>query len=750
MRRIASVLSQRRSDSPSPDDVHQRPTPKSPFSTTPHRKSSRRFFGTLTRITVSTDQLAQPLEPAHSSASSTGSVSLRTPEDDRMGHHVVRSSSNRKTWFPWFTPKKSDLLSQSQSRPSSYLSDSLSSVPSPPAPPAPSRTIPVQPPDSDDDTSSEDSSSSESEAPSHPPPAPLRRDSANRLFSPIDFLTTLTTNNMSPSFSSPPLLLYPSAPAFPRSSSPLRSIPFRDSVETSIHKKRLLYRLQREPLTPTDRRLLASLGSRPPSAAQRRSLSQPDEGERYDLKHVRLSSLGLKKWISRPYFEERMVVWVPDEAGTVVRTTVNGSGFGVWALEVSETLEVLAGLVNDDDDDSPPSTNNSPLHSTSIPVVGKQSLYKAVPSPLGHDRGFFEPPTPTATSDVMASPSTVPTSRRGVRFADSVDKEDQVPLGYVLRHRKRREEKALFLRREQERRQHEEERQRHEAERQQWEQEKRQWQKERRAVEEAKRQKQYAEEITAARTRRESSYALPSSQPREQDGRLRESYSRPSYDPRRQTSSPQVSLPRSRNDSSSSSKPGSVPPSETAIPLNSRPGSMHSMSSDDIHTRAGRRTSMISESSRSIASPMFSYGWQPVSSLPQVPSMPVFPSMPMIPVMPQFTGDIPLLPPTAPFMLQQYGRPPSRSRNSPRLTGTGQSRSVERPQRSSDRASPPSRHHRSSSDEVNGRNSPAGSLPQSVPPSAFTVDASSLNVSPRVSMALPAKSYPARRQTAIS
>jgi hypothetical protein len=397
----------------------------------------------------------------------------------------------------------------------------------------------------------------------------------------------------------------------------------------------------------------------------------------------------------------------------------------------------------------------------SIPTVGKHVTYKAVPSPLRYDRGSFEPPTPTTTSEVMtpATTSTASSSRRGVRFADSVDKEDQVPLGYILRHRKRREEKALFLQREQERRKHEEERQKHEAERQQWEQEKRQWQKERRAAGEAKRQKQYAEEITAARARRESFYTLPSSQTaKEQDSRPRQVYSRPTYDPRRQTEySSQAPLPRSWNDSSSSSKPGSLPRSESASPLASRPVSMHSMSAEDVRTHVSKnskRASMISESSqRSMASPMFAYGWQPAPPLPQGASIPIFPSVPVMPVLPQFTMDTPLLPPTAPFMLQQYGRPPGRSRNSPQLRGTGQSRSAERPQRSSDRASQPSRHRRSTSDDHNGRNSTAGPLTQmnnTLPPSSYPLGVNSLNVSPRVSMILPVKPYPTRRQTAIS
>jgi hypothetical protein len=73
---------------------------------------------------------------------------------------------------------------------------------------------------------------------------------------------------------------------------------------------------------------------------------QPEEGARYDLKHVRSSSVGLKQWIARPYFEGRFLVSVPDEAGTVVWTTIKGSGFGVWALEVSETIELMAGMTD--------------------------------------------------------------------------------------------------------------------------------------------------------------------------------------------------------------------------------------------------------------------------------------------------------------------------------------------------------------------------------------------------------------------
>ncbi|KAH9006811.1 hypothetical protein EDB86DRAFT_10990 [Lactarius hatsudake] len=759
MRRIASVLTSRRSDKPDPpNDAHPRPTSKS-FA----NSSTRRFFGTLTRITVSTDRSSQPTasEPAHSSsASSTGSVSLRTPEDDRMGQlapHVARSSSQRKAWIPWLAPKKSDPRGQSPSHPpSSYWPDSSGPIPSS------SIAVSNQPTESEDDTSDE-SSSSESGSPSTSPPVPSRVDKPDPHLSPVDFVASLTMNNIPPAFSPPPLLHYSDAPLFPRSSNSMHRLTFCDTIESTMHRKRLLHRLQS--LTPVDRRLLAALGPRILSAAQRRTLLQPEEGERYDLKHVQPFSLGLKQWISRPYFEERTVLWVPDDAGTVVRTTVKGSGFGVWALDVPETLELLAGLDNFDIDDVrpsnplPPPSNNVPPALTSLPpVTGKPVPYKAVPSPLRYDRGFSEPPTPPSSTEAMtpASTSTVSSSRRGVRFAESVDKEDQVPLGYILRHRKRREEKALFIQQERERRQHEEERLKHEAERQQWEQEKRQWQKEKRALDEAKRQKKYAEEIAAARVRRESHYALPS-QAREQDSRSREAYSRPAYDPRKQTEhASQAHSLRSRNDSSSSSRQDSLPRSESAGPHTSRATSTHSISSsEDVRARASRnsrRGSMISESSqRSVTSPFFAYGWPPVPPISQIPPIPIFPVMQVMPMVPQFTMDTPLLPPTAPFMRQQYSR--SRSRDSSPSRGTGPSRG-ERPQRSSDPVPPKPRHHRSSSDEYGGRNSPARSHAQMSSSSTHPRPVYPRRTEPssRASMpsTMPQQPFAPRRQTALS
>jgi len=145
-----------------------------------------------------------------------------------------------------------------------------------------------------------------------------------------------------------------------------------------MHRNRLLHYLQRGHLTATDRRILEGIGSRTPSAARRRAVVQPEEGERYDLKHVRSFSLGLKQWISRPYFEERFVSGALDDGATVVWTTVKGSGFGVWALEVSETIELMAGLTDVGDSlpiGTPPLLNNSPVSS------GKCSTCESISCP---------------------------------------------------------------------------------------------------------------------------------------------------------------------------------------------------------------------------------------------------------------------------------------------------------------------------------------------------------------------------------
>ncbi|TFY79056.1 hypothetical protein EWM64_g4954 [Hericium alpestre] len=598
MRRIVSIFATKRSDksdaSSSPGD--SKPAPMRTH-TLPRQKKASRLFGTAPRITIAAENPTPALDQGHSSSSSSSiSGSLRTPDDDRaspMAPPIIQTASHR-SWVPFRPVKKS------QPTPSLVATFGIT-TPSPVA--LPTRMLNA---DTESDYMSE-SLSSESDA--HPPSTAV----VNRL-SAVEFVTTLTSNNLGPSFSPPPLLHLPNAPVFPRSSNPSRSLASQDSLESTMHKKRLLRRLQRRhELLPSEQRSLAAFGSRPATAAIRRALPQPDEGARIDLKYVEANSLGLRRWVNRPYFEERTTMWVPDEqTGTITAVPVKGSGFGVWALEISEAVEILAGVTSDEVQNphigmwDPPSSASSSSSLLSAPpaVTSKQPAFKALPSPLRNSGVSFDEHLPTAESSRTIRPASipdlvapVPAPKRGVRFAET-NKPDQVPQDYIARVRKQRQEKAKFLQEERERRLHEEERMKHEAERRQWEMEKEIWEREKRALEEERRKKAYAEEVAAARARREGSYHSLSASIAERRGReTRESYSRPAYDPRKQPESP---APRPRNDSPSSSRAyspsrSSVNGSPLFVPRPTSTYSVTPVSSAEASATATREPATVGE-----------------------------------------------------------------------------------------------------------------------------------------------------------
>ena len=236
-------------------------------------------------------------------------------------------------------------------------------------------------------------------------------------------------------------------------------------------------------------------------------------------------------------------------------------------------------------------------------------------------------PTLHSPSSPDTSPTTPTTTKRGVRFVED-GKEDQVPLAYVLRTKKKREEKAKFLREQQERRAWEEEkrkqdleRMQREKERREWEKERKIWEKEKKAIEDERKARLYTEEVAAARKRREtaragvggthvpSSSSMASVSAREPDSRsLRESkkYSRPVYNwP--QNSRRQASEPSPHNESSgNNSRPPSI--AGQGLIRHSRPLSVYSAhtlsSAKDLRLRkgsgslSGKRASMDRSSSQ--------------------------------------------------------------------------------------------------------------------------------------------------------
>jgi len=273
-----------------------------------------------------------------------------------------------------------------------------------------------------------------------------------------------------------------------------------------------------------------------------------------------------------------------------------------------------------------------------------------------------------------------------------------VPLGQVMRIKRGREERSKFLELEKGRRALEEERLKHQAEKKKWEQEKRAWEAERTAVEDDKKKRLYQQEVIAARKRREtqmfkdnlSSADLPEIEP--QNSRRQGSYSRPAYDsPRRESSdgsSPGVSHPPSRNESFNSLRGTSKPQSTHSAPPPSLRSSHTVSSVEDVTRMMGRRTSMLPETPPQPPMLMQAYGYPwGVPMMPQMPMqmpMPMPMQMQMAPQMPYYAMDnTPLLPPTAPFMMQRVGdrRQPSSSSSPNRVStslGKSASQSVDR------------------------------------------------------------------------
>ena len=304
--------------------------------------------------------------------------------------------------------------------------------------------------------------------------------------------------------------------------------------------------------------------------------------------------------------------------------------------------------------------------------------------------------TQEKTSLKQAEPA-APRVKRGVRFAED-DKDDQIPLGYVLRIKKQREEKARFLREEREKRELEERKRAREEERQLrlLEAEKRQQEKERKvlelqkkAMEEEKRRQNYAMELQASRARSEASRAghISSSSSLVRDMERDRSASRdarPSPSPRQRTLVPTANL-SPYDGSPSSSMPATPQGSQRSF---SRPPSVystHTTSSEDARARDGRRISRRStlafDSSKQSPLPnphasLMPYNYNPCINM-QVPPgvmtpVPVAPMMTpvspmMMPVSPMMTpvSYFPmdtLVPPSPPFMMNQFGNRP-RSNN---------------------------------------------------------------------------------------
>ncbi|CDO75563.1 hypothetical protein BN946_scf184858.g3 [Trametes cinnabarina] len=586
MRRIAAVFASKRSDrSDAASSTAASSTAPEP-SLASHKsqqtvKPHTRFFRSISRKSKPVDPVvnrlnSSDLHPPSSSSSSSGAPT--TPDDDRGS--LLRAPVSKA----WLTPH----LPLDPPSPGSFLH--------PPEhhdrPPFHSLAFARAAPSRQSTLDTEDDSSEES---SLAPDLSRPQERSTPLAAPA-YLLALTSNNLRPPFAPPPLLHVPGCPLFPRSCNARRALPYQDSLESTMHRKRLRRRLEHGDLSPSEKRSIASFAGRRTALRERLSLHLDDNA--VDYRHVKPTSAGLKKWADRPCFEDRLRVLlaedVPFNTTDEPRWTrlAPATGFAVAALEYSVALEVLAGLYEDEAPgpaqqqeeprasepgsapfdflsldtqlsldlsphshspsslspsspsessspasllpSSPPasSPNMGPSSSSVPPNTHSQSRnqhYKGTPSPLRMEAlssssssshliaspasaatstAVGSPPTPASIASPPASAPPVPLKsalKQGVRFVEGEkeDRPDGLPLGYVQRIKQKREEKARFLQAEHERRKHEEERRKHEEERRKWEEERAAWEREKRAIEEERKKKIYADELVAARSRRE-------------------------------------------------------------------------------------------------------------------------------------------------------------------------------------------------------------------------------------------------------
>jgi hypothetical protein len=375
MRRFASVFAPKRADKS--DNPSQSAPPQNPSLKRAHTVDD-----------LSPPSLPAPqLMPSDHASSSSGSASLRTPDDDVT---PAQTRPGKRSWRNWLggsmsaASRKSSHHNRHQPREWDKNTDSWQPVPVPILKDPPFARARESIDTEEDESSSESDDDSESgphSAPQHDvrPPVTLGRGREN--------IGIITSSKLVPPLSPPPLLHLAGSPLYPRSSNLRRVLVFQETVQTTMQRRHLLERLK-GPLTPKDAAAILPFASRQtPSKPQ--TFLPSDNIAAPDAKKVSSVSRGLKRWILRKPFEERMLTWAPNEAGGVRATHVKGTALGVPEIEFSEHLEVIAGIFAELDqtqeDWEPPEPEPEPEASVSS---SEKSAYLT---------GKFRPPLPRST-----------------------------------------------------------------------------------------------------------------------------------------------------------------------------------------------------------------------------------------------------------------------------------------------------------------------------------------------------------------
>ncbi|KAG8746776.1 hypothetical protein FRC10_003759 [Ceratobasidium sp. 414] len=266
----------------------------------------------------------------------------------------------------------------------------------------------------------------------------------------------------------------PASPAlFPRSVVTRGKLPPSHSLRTHLHRARVLRRLEEGALTSAEESSIMSFATRSPrlpstpSRRARPSLSTEEAIAELGTGTSRWSR-GLRRWVARPVFEDRVSVFSPAQDSVEVDMVRPARGLGTEMLDFSDGTLAMAGLALDSDGES-----ESDLAPLSAPQAIKPSLQ--IQTAASSRRQSLQPPSHTPSPTSPARTTSLPgieegsTLRieaeasgpgsgrgrkasvpavRGVRFADDEDATDgdDLPLAVLVAVQKKRAEREARAR----------------------------------------------------------------------------------------------------------------------------------------------------------------------------------------------------------------------------------------------------------------------------------------------------------------
>lgn len=279
---------------------------------------------------------------AQSSASSTASASIQTPDDESP----LSRSLTKKSWKSWL---KSGTLKRghpNHSRTSLHAGEPKYDPDPHPLP----LHLPIQGNRRliDSSTFRLETTAPPSTDGSDDANLPLANDADQNHLDPLVAranVKKLTQRRLQDATCLPPFANVTGSPLFPRSCN-APGLPRQHALLATMFRQRLLRRLDGDgiPMDDPDIMHFASrdFGQYVPPRSSLVSSSIDISSVPTDF-HVSGFSTGVRRWISRPCFEERYLVWLLDD-GAIVRKGVSGTSFAVLDLEFSEAMEAMAGF----------------------------------------------------------------------------------------------------------------------------------------------------------------------------------------------------------------------------------------------------------------------------------------------------------------------------------------------------------------------------------------------------------------------